>query len=77
MLQQKGGCGSPNWKGDGFCDDDNNNDKCEYDGGDCCGDDVKENYCSICACLDPKENQESGGGMYVYFCCQLAKHKLM
>merc|ERR1719361_2541721 len=32
-----GGCGSPWWYGDGICDDDNNNQGCNYDGGDCCG----------------------------------------
>ena len=26
-------CGSPQWKGDNFCDDDNNNAGCDYDGG--------------------------------------------
>ena len=46
------GC-SDAWIGDGYCDDDNNNVVCGYDGGDCCGDSVSMNYCSICACLDP------------------------
>ena len=27
------GCGSPQWQGDGYCDDDNNNEGCAYDGG--------------------------------------------
>merc|ERR1711997_958434 len=48
------GCGSPQWKGDGYCDDENNNDGCDYDGGDCCGDDVNTTYCSACQCLDPE-----------------------
>merc|ERR1711997_529064 len=47
------GCGSPQWKGDKYCDDENNNDGCDYDGGDCCGDDVNTTYCSACQCLDP------------------------
>jgi hypothetical protein len=50
-------CSSPNYKGDGTCDDGNNNSGCEYDGGDCCavslGSAVKTNYCSACKCLDP------------------------
>ena len=29
-------CGTPEYKGDGNCDDDNNNEGCGYDGGDCC-----------------------------------------
>lgn len=39
--------------GDGYCDDDNNNDGCDYDGGDCCGDNVNTQYCTACQCLDP------------------------
>jgi hypothetical protein len=27
---------NPEYKGDGYCDDDLNNENCEYDGGDCC-----------------------------------------
>ena len=50
-----GSCGSPNWKGDDWCDDENNNCGCEWDGGDCCGDDVKTQYCKECLCLDPSE----------------------
>ena len=46
-------CQSPNWKGDGYCDDENNNPDCEWDGGDCCGPNVKKDYCYLCACLDP------------------------
>ena len=43
-------CGSPDYKKDGNCDDDNNNAGCEYDGGDCCpksveGGEVKKKYC--------------------------------
>merc|ERR1712232_1187472 len=60
----EGKCGSPNYKGDGNCDDDNNNCGCEYDGGDCCaktveGGTVKKDYCNKdvgCKCLDPEAN---------------------
>merc|ERR1712037_354060 len=31
-----GSCGNPSYKGDGNCDDENNNCGCQYDGGDCC-----------------------------------------
>merc|ERR1711939_1012286 len=52
-------CIDPKNKGDGNCDDDNNNKGCGYDGGDCCaktvkGGKVKKDYCKKCACLDPK-----------------------
>ena len=39
--------------GDNYCDDDNNNEECGWDGGDCCGDNVNTQYCSACECLDP------------------------
>ena len=38
--------------GDGFCDDINNNLACDYDGGDCCGSDVKTQFCTECLCLE-------------------------
>jgi len=54
----EGGC-RPDWIGDQYCDDMNNNEECEWDGGDCCqGDDAMDGwdqYCSNCQCLDPSE----------------------
>ena len=41
------------WQGDGYCDDVNNLAECNYDNGDCCGDNVNMMYCSACECLDP------------------------
>merc|ERR1739848_319977 len=55
------GCGFPQWKGDGYCDDENNNDSCNYDGGDCCGDDVNTSFCSACQCLDPDFGSDDSG----------------
>ena len=43
-------CGSPSYKGDNYCDDDNNNCGCNYDGGDCCGSKVNKTYCKECKC---------------------------
>merc|ERR1712203_884454 len=37
VKSMKKSCGAPNWKGDGNCDDNNNNAGCTWDGGDCCG----------------------------------------
>ena len=48
----------PSRFGDNYCDDDNNNEECGWDGGDCCGDNVNTQYCSACECLDP-----NGGGV--------------
>lgn len=52
-----GKCGSNPHKGDQFCDDDNNNCGCDWDGGDCCGKtgNAKQyNYCFKCKCSDAK-----------------------
>ena len=38
---------------DGACDDSNNIEECQWDGGDCCGANVDTTYCTECACLDP------------------------
>merc|ERR1712223_1911255 len=53
-------CGSPQWFGDNYCDDENNNEECGWDGGDCCGDNVNTQYCSACECLDPNGGGNSG-----------------
>jgi len=39
--------------GDGYCDDDNNNDACQFDGGDCCDQTtiMWNSYCYECECL--------------------------
>ena len=43
--------GNLSWNGDGYCDDLNNTEGCQWDDGDCCGGDTT--YCSVCECLDP------------------------
>ena len=42
--------GKTAWIGDGFCDDKNNNQVCNYDDGDCCGVKIKKNFCVECKC---------------------------
>merc|ERR1719435_749746 len=41
------------WIEDGFCDDENNSAACQFDGGDCCNNDMPnwDWYCSDCACI--------------------------
>ena len=42
--------------GDGLCHDENNNNICSYDGGDCCGENIDTSNCTICLnCLKFKE----------------------
>ena len=47
-------CFNPDWAGDGWCDDGINTPECNYDNGDCCGDDVPTTYCSQCECKNPE-----------------------
>ena len=48
-----GTCGGiTSYIGDSYCDDNNNNLECNYDGGDCCGPNVNTDYCTECLCLD-------------------------
>ena len=42
--------GRSEWIGDDFCDDINNNEKCLYDDGDCCGLSAQKNFCFKCTC---------------------------
>ena len=46
------GCSYPNYHGDGYCDDQNNNEACLFDGGDCCGGVIDPNFCTECLCLE-------------------------
>lgn len=46
-------CLAPNWLGDGFCDDENNNAECFYDKLDCCknrmhGNEFWDAFCTVC-----------------------------
>ena len=49
-------CPFNHWKSDGLCDDINNRKDCGYDGGDCCGGDVVNQYCFDCSCLGNTRN---------------------
>ena len=44
--------GNQNRIGNGYCDDENNNDECNFDGGDCCLDIVETYFCTICQCFE-------------------------
>ena len=51
----------PHLKANGFCEDETNNEVCDYDGGDCCGINVYTSQCSVCECLDPNYGGGSSG----------------
>ena len=53
LNPNQSGCGNSSWKGDGSCDDENNNEGCDFDGGDCCGSNVNKAYCTGCKCKTP------------------------
>merc|ERR1712080_291146 len=62
----KGYCKFPNYKGDGNCDDENNNCGCKWDGGDCCAKTAKSGkvitkYCKLCKCEDPAQKTACSG----------------
>ena len=59
-----GTCGTPNWKGDNYCDDENNNCGCEWDAGDCCGSNVNTEYCSACECLGQIDDANCCGSQF-------------
>lgn len=48
-------CFNLDWKGDGICDDQNNHGGCNFDGGDCCGDNVDTDLCTQCQCLEEED----------------------
>ena len=48
------GGGVLRWIKDGFCDDMNNNEDCNYDDGDCCGTLANKKFCVDCQC--PSKN---------------------
>ena len=50
MIPNLGKGGNNLWLSDGFCDDANNIEECNYDGGDCCGINVQNNFCVNCTC---------------------------
>ena len=50
IIYHTGNGGIAAWIEDDFCDDINNRKECHYDGGDCCGLTVQNNFCVNCRC---------------------------
>ena len=40
--------------------------ECDFDGGDCCGNQVKHGHCTLCQCLDEEENQYASTGKKIF-----------
>ena len=51
----------PQYSKDKWCDDENNNAACNFDGGACCGANVIKTYCKKCECLQGGSGGGSGG----------------
>ena len=49
------GCNAPEYANDEYCDDENNNADCDWDGGACCANNASnwDIFCTDCECLDP------------------------
>ena len=45
--------------GDGYCNDETNNQQCNYDQGDCCGSCVNTNHCIECDCIGNFTNNQA------------------
>ena len=49
---------------DGICDDQNNNEECDWDGFDCCLENSNVEFCDKCLChLDDVNNNSTGTGV--------------
>ena len=57
------------WIGDNFCDDINNNEKCLYDDGDCCGLSAQKNFCFKCTCKGKLEHKHNKVYSHSFFIC--------
>ena len=54
-------CKMVDFVGDEVCDDEVNNELCDFDGGDCCDIKHDRSLCSECFCHSPKVNQDDCG----------------
>ena len=48
-------CPNPSIVDNGLCNDEVNNEECNYDGGDCCGTCVNIEHCMTCVCYEGGE----------------------
>ena len=57
--------------GDGYCDDETNNEACNFDGGDCCGDIVYTDFCWDCFCFEKEKGTYSHVSNNLTLCVDL------
>ena len=56
--------------GDGFCQDSTNNEDCNFDGGDCCGQCVNNKYCQGCECIGEQFGEAKNNAFFGNGICQ-------
>ena len=61
-LDRKPACFPESVLGNGYCNDWVNTAACDFDKGDCCGDNVKTDYCTVCECLETEVCSLAGNG---------------
>ena len=54
----------------GYCNDASNTEECNWDGGDCCGDEVVMTECSVCECLEPSRWNDNTCEEFRRFICE-------
>ena len=60
-------CGRPLKANDQYCDDENNNSECNFDGGSCCNNNASKwnNFCIDCECLEDPVDQTTNPSLAV------------
>ena len=61
----------PQFVGDAYCNDYNNYEDCNFDGGDCCGGSKK--YCSECKCKNPSDSDSGNCSKSISYSILIAK----
>ena len=67
------GCPLPLSFGDGYCNDENNNEACFFDGGDCCNTGIFLSNCTECKCF---EDVTRGGALILTMLYEYARSKI-
>ena len=60
-------CWSQSNINNGLCDGITNTPICDYDGGDCCGNNVQNGHCTKCECLNEEQSQYEDTGSIAHY----------